>query len=682
MIWKPVYNLIILLLFTLFAFVGCDIKEPIAPSWDVEINMPLLDTTYTIQQAIEDDTTIKTYGPARDNLLYYAITQKIDSVIVGENLKIDPIQTNFSFVLGAIKINNPQPIVNSIGIARWTGFAPGQSVIFPPINNAEVTENFQRINEFQEARFDDGQIRFTISNNNGPLSISLDRIILRNGYNHQIVVSRLTPLAISANSTGDLVFDLAGKTLPDSMYMEIRLSTPGSSGVSILIPPDASTTITTRFENFVISQVRARVPNQEPVRKDSSLVLNDSTFYRNINIKNGTATFTFNNGIDLDLQLSVTFPELRRTDGTAYSTVINIGRSSGSNSRATVGPINLAGWRIASGSGLSNRISYNIVAQARGNNQVITISKTDSISALINMSQLIFDEITGRIKPTTLAETRSSVSLELGEVGDRFGYTNINFGEPDVKIFINNTVQIPIRVNTRIIGTNGNVTRTLVVPTTDLSTGQNVIQINRNDLSQFLNSFSSRLPDSLTVVNNVVVNPNYQEATIRSSDIVRGSASIEIPLKIGIQSGSFRDSVKFDFSSDDKDNLGNISNSQLQLNFTNGLPVELKFTGRLYDNTNRFLMYLPPLTATQDSSILIPAASVGADGKVVTPSNRLVSIQMTQTDVDKLVQAEYMLFNVRLNTSGTNNQPVSFRTTDFIKLGGSVKIQYRIEGAE
>ncbi|NLA22820.1 MAG: hypothetical protein GX870_07260, partial [Candidatus Marinimicrobia bacterium] len=77
----------------LFSF--CDLKIPSEsdyPTWSVNLNVPLLNETVTVNDLLEDSLIVKLpYGTAGDSIFAYEDQIPIEEVRVGNKLNIDDI---------------------------------------------------------------------------------------------------------------------------------------------------------------------------------------------------------------------------------------------------------------------------------------------------------------------------------------------------------------------------------------------------------------------------------------------------------------------------------------------------------------------------------------------------------------------------------------------------------------
>ena len=204
-----------------------------------------------------------------------------------------------------------------------------------------------------------------------------------------------------------------------------------------------------------------------------------------------------------------------------------------------------------------------------------------------------------------------------------------------------------------------------------------IVTINADSLSNFFKNFH-QFPDSIIIYAGGTVNPNNKRISLNKNDQVTVNIKMEFPLDFGISGGEFNDSVKVDLSNDDRNQMKDVNSFGAVLKITNGLPASLSFTARLYDQNKNFLMYFPPKYSDQDTVVSVNGAAVDADGNVTSNTVQNVTVKALKNEIVKISEAAYMRVRIKFNTSGSNNQPVKFKTDNFIKFLASGSTNYHI----
>ncbi|HEX2868969.1 MAG TPA: hypothetical protein VHO03_18150 [Ignavibacteriales bacterium] len=659
-----------------------------APQWDVNLSTPVMDTTYTLADAIKKSDMIKSYpaGSPKENLLYYADNKPIEKVTVGDNLKIDQIvaQNTAGVSIGNINIAAPAPSSTSIAITSiWGNLIPNQSVPLPPAA-VDINQGFGQINEFEHVVLQSGSLELSIQNSVA-VNFEIDnfKIFNTDDPNNPIGSVAVIPVPPAGNNPAVVTIPLnPGARISNKLSFSGHLTTPGSGTTFITIPPKAIT-ITSSFKNPVVSEVNGQIP-AKAISTQKSFELDNQTKFQTVVIDQGSMSLTLKNNIDIDLVGSIELSSIYKTPSSQQP--ISIPLNVSGNSETSI-PVDLSGSVLKSGGAPTNLISYTInVSTVSSGTQYRTIKSTDNISPIIEMSQLSLRSITGIVKPTTIDIKPTTVSINLGDMKEKFRYAKLNFKDPDLKLYLKPSSQFKVKVDGTVKAKGYANTLKFSDYISNLN-GQvdSLVEVPSADLAQFLSSFAPNFPSELTISGTATVNPDSDPATIykvAQSDSITGHAEITFPLNAGISDGEFTDTTKLNLKDNLKKEINKIQSIVLTLQITNGLPASVKWTGSFLDATEKIkLLDLPPNRKPEDRFILVPGAAVNSDGKVTAPASRTETVELTGSDAEKFVNSSFIISNVAINTSGATSgsaSPVEFKITDSIRLKASATVVYRV----
>ncbi len=661
---------------------GCMDKPTdfVAPRYDVTLNFPITDTTYTINDGLKNSSVI-TASTNQSNLglLYFNQSNSITSFNVGDNLKIDDFNTHFSKQIGSVKINNVPPITIGIKIEDWTTFQSGQKIIFPEISG-DVNTGFPKINQFQSVTLESGTINVTLTNNL-PIQTQLKGIKIQNAKNGKVVAYRpaSNPVVLNPGDSSVVSFDLTGKTIEDSLLYIGTIYTPGSGGQAVQLPQGAGTTIKIEFKNLAISSVVAPLPAQKPFQKSGTVTFDDSTKLEKAVFNSGSFQLVFNNYLDLAINLKLDLPNLKKSDGTEFSTSITLNRK---ETNKILNISSLSGWSLETltPGTPTNKISYTATISTDATTDARTLSKTDSISINIKFANIAFKSVEGKLKPTKFNVSKTNFDFDLGDFKNKFSFDAINFNDPSILITLNSTAQMQLELDGKILARNNTQTNTLSMDNVIInSPGKNIIDLRNYGLKNFLNGFTKSFPNHFEFSGDAIVNPNYEIGKVNMNDSLYGSVDISIPLDVGIQAGSFKDTVTVDSISVSDQDIDAIQSATLTLEITNSIPVSLIFKGAVLDaKTDAELFSLPPAGSSSDK-IEIPAPTVDANGNVSAPGKNVQSIKLTGQQAKQFIHNRKLTFSLTLSTPpANNNNPVKFKNTDSISIKAYGQVVYRV----
>jgi hypothetical protein len=685
----------ILLLFGIPFFIflsGCFEKpsEPVLPTWDVDLTVPILDKTFTLGELVEKDTTYLKVGAG--NQIYYSTSEKLDATKIGDNLKISDISTSASTKLGNFEIKNPGTISASIKAydifpSLSSNLPPGNYIVPSNAPGQTVTTNFTAFDNFQQVTFDGGIIKVTV--NNGlpvPLQFPNGLAIYNSNDLTTPILTLFENATINANSELTATADLAGKTLPANLSLKVTVLSPGSGGQQVYLDVNQMfVTVSASLENLSIASASAKIPSQtEPVVISDSFVLEPNEpqpdLINEVNFKSGSMKIKVVNGIDLGLNGSITFYNfVRKSDNTPLQIPLNIGRKNSASNTLTFN-LNLADYKLVGN--LTNTVDYKVEVRTEDTgNEYRTVSKNDGLSAEITLQNIVIESISGKAKPREISFEEQKIDLAgLKDYREKFK-GSIKFDDIQVEINLVKTAQFTFDLNLKIKGVN---TRTGKVDSIEIplaqrrfsgSTHRIVLNKSNSNIVNFINSFASQeLPEYLIVSGSVFLNPNYEVGRVSSSDSVYGSVSVSFPASVGISNAVFEDTSEVNELSDEsKKEIDKTNYGKLFVEIENGLGVDVRFRAKILGVTMDSLLSIP-----KDNDFMINPAPVGSDGFSTGTTRYINVIELNRDEIQKFKDMKFVRSFISIATAN-NGRIVKFRTTDSLKVKIYGRVNYRVE---
>jgi hypothetical protein len=685
----------ILLLFGIPFFIflsGCFEKpsEPVLPTWDVDLTVPILDKTFTLGELVEKDTTYLKVGAG--NQIYYSTSEKLDATKIGDNLKISDISTSASTKLGNFEIKNPGTISASIKAydifpSLSSNLPPGNYIVPSNAPGQTVTTNFTAFDNFQWVTFDGGVIKVTV--NNGlpvPLQFPNGLAIYNSNDLTTPILTLFENTTINANSELTATADLAGKTLPANLSLKVTVLSPGSGGQQVYLDVNQMfVTVSASLENLSIASASAKIPSQtEPVVISDSFVLEPNEpqpdLINEVNFKSGSMKIKVVNGIDLGLNGSITlYNFVRKSDNTPLQIPLNIGRKNSASNTLTFN-LNLADYKLVGN--LTNTVDYKVEVRTEDTgNEYRTVSKNDGLSAEITLQNIVIESISGKAKPREISFEEQKIDLAgLKDYREKFK-GSIKFDDIQVEINLVKTAQFTFDLNLKIKGVN---TRTGKVDSIEIplaqrrfsgSTHRIVLNKSNSNIVNFINSFASQeLPEYLIVSGSVFLNPNYEVGRVSSSDSVYGSVSVSFPASVGISNAVFEDTSEVNELSDEaKKEIDKTNYGKLFVEIENGLGVDVRFRAKILGVTMDSLLSIP-----KDNDFMINPAPVGSDGFSTGTTRYINVIELNRDEIQKFKDMKFVRSFISIATAN-NGGIVKFRTTDSLKVKIYGRVNYRVE---
>ncbi len=671
-----------ILVSTLFFLNGC-ISPPenfIAPSFDATYAFPITDTLFTLNDFIEDDSSIvASDDPEKLGILIYSTKENIDPFFINDQLKISAFSTSSATTIGTIKINDVPPVRTDIAISDWAPISGGGNIVFPEASSP-IASSFDLINEFESALFKSGNMEITIQNNI-PVTTEFRDFKIINSADGSIVVEtpNNSPIVTPPLESAIVLFDLSNRTITNSLEVVATIYTPGSGTDTVTIANNAGTGIEIVLSDLIFETVTGKIPEQDPINIDDSFIIDDSTKVETIIFDKGSFKIIMNNYFDLDLNINFEITNLYDNYSNSYNNTFSLKR----NEKNKIVEIpSLEDWQIKTQvpGTPTNLLNYSVSVYIAPTDGIHTIHNNDSVTVNIDFSESYFAYAEGLIKPTQFDIPQSDLNFDLGDLQDSFNFDSVFISTPSMILDLSSSVNFDVSLNTVITGTSSNVSKELFVQLDLLSNAEHKFDLTDFGFIEFINSFttSGEIPNQFTISGSGTVNPNYNIGSISKTDSVAGNFSFEIPFDFGISGGSLQDTVSLFEDDFDEETIESINSIELTIETLNRIPVNITMKGTVLDVDNNPILEFPP-SYSPDTELLIEAPIVDENGNVISAELNKQIILLNGNDAVKFMQNPNIEFNFSLDTPPINSTaPVKFRNTDNIYFKIYGKINYRI----
>ena len=605
-------------LFLAIFFTGCALDIPDTdklPVWSTTLELPIIQTTIDLNEFLED-SLISTYpiGEGGDSIFVFNKTIELDSVEVGDKLKIDPVEKSFvqfasavtvdssttSFTIGydSVGLDDITELIdaeiglielNNIGAEEtdpisFTDVMPTalvtaiETAIAAAGGTAEVVvdtvalvpqQKSVSFDSFTSAVLSSGYLDVTIINN---LFIPLGAPIyvdIKNSIGTQIF--QLTwDMEITAGDSATATQDVSGMTLPGSMLVEVSGTSNGSQGQQVAVTTeDLSSTFTVGLaaREFQVTQASAVVPAQS-ITDTSSIVLDPSeTVVEEAVMSKGNLDITVTNNLPLTGAVRLTIPSLYfgSTDST-FKQNFDL-----ETSTFTVPTVDMAGWTMAMDFA-DQYLNYNyLITTADTDPNSVTISQTDNVELNLGITDIYFSAVTGQIESQTITEEGDitiesesqiqSATISDGQM-DLIISNNIG-GVADVQLTVPELVRDGTGLDTVLTINPGENGHTIVLAGYDL---------------QPVSLEDQRLTYSTTTTTQSGSNTYYLQDSIAVEIILPGLTFNEVTGYISQDDNVETDVIELD--NDTKVETALIDSGQIQLTVRNfiGLEAEVLFS--------------------------------------------------------------------------------------------------------
>lgn len=661
---------------------NCNLRKAVAPTWDVQVNFPLINHPYTIDTLIRKDTSIIQINPTNGFLTYsYSHPAVYDSI--GDKIKMKPQQpAPFGITIGSIpfSVNNLSLDISNPGIPSGFPIPEGQ---LPSFSVAMDT-----MTQFDYLELDSGAVRLQVTNNL-PLTIYFTQPIqFRDIENNIIGPFNIDSLNPSQSRYASV--DLQGKRIKNRLSLDtVRWSTSGNSNPVTI--PDVVLAINLSFSNIYIKSARAKIPATDVLRNEGSAFILDSssnaTKFKIVRFKNGGFDVKIRNDLDVTTMLIISFPQLKnRISGNSYQLDTVLARRD-----SALFKFDLSKTYEVNAGDTTNEIIYTaVISQLGSYDDTVgfrTFNNTDKVDVALLLRQPPDNVFTvqyfeGVIKPTTVVFD-TLINMKLGDLSTKFSVDSLRL--PDAKFIVrlySPGIQSSIGGN---IWLDNDPLYAITIPQTLLArndttnivlSGDNVV----STLTRYV-SVNRNLPKTFFLNSTGTINPNYTIGTIADTDKISGRILFDIPANIGIHGGVIRDTVKIGDESDDGGNKVNLDstmidkilNGNLSFTFRNGIPVRISASIILLRPDSTVIQYLP-----SSGPVNVSSSQIGADGFSSIPVNSQLNVPLNRSEVDNINRAKYAVLEIQMDTPPIS-PAVKFRNNDLIRVRIFGTFNYRIE---
>ena len=441
----------ITLIFLAIFFTSCALEKPDTdklPVWSTTLEAPIIQTTIDLNKFLED-SLISTFpvGEGEDSIFVFNKTIELDSVEVGDKLKIDPIEKSFVQFASAVMIDSSTTSFtieyDSVGLDDITALVDAEIGLIEldnigaeetdPISFSDVMpttlvmaietaitaaggtaevlvdtvalipqQKSVNFDSFTSAALSSGYIDVKIINN---LFIPLGAPIyidIKNNIGTQIF-QLIWDTEIVAGDSATASQDVSGMSLPGSMLVEVSGTSNGSQGQQVAVTTaDMSSTFTVGLtaREFQVTQASAVVSAQS-IADSSSITLDPSeTLVEEAVISKGNFEITITNSLPLTGMVRLTIPSLYfgSTDST-FKQNFNLPTDT-----LTISPVDMTGWTMTMDLADQFLNYHYLITTADTDTNIVTISQTDNVELDLGITDIYFSSLTGKIESQTIIE--------------------------------------------------------------------------------------------------------------------------------------------------------------------------------------------------------------------------------------------------------------------------------------
>jgi len=683
-------------IFILLLLAGCSldwdkITEPNPPYWSTHLEIPFPTQSIGADEIMEkvddpDNAISQIPNPTKldgDSILY--AFQKIEEIeketISFENMGIDPFTDEMGSELGTIELS-PIPETEAppftLGELNPSLNAfNGMDATIPVFELETIQKSFE-FDNFQEATFENGNLIITIDNQ---LPIDLDSIYIRLKEIDNSVIDEVLILQIPAGESKNGTIDLANKTLPQTIEIEVDGESPGTgTAPEDKVPIDINDYFSVKISSgaLEVSSAIAQIPEQSnPISGSGNMLLPMSEHrVANAVFERAMLEITINNQLDLASELNMQIDNI--LDSSLASVPINIPLEQFEIANYT---LDLTGYIFSLyegndftefNDGEKQQVSYeyNVVMEQPDEGDFRTVSKTDQIEVSVRFygndsdSTISFSQIKGKI--AQIKEEIGPITQSTPKLPEELNDFELLDEYVDMSLFLQiDNIGLPILVDL-IIKAENQDTSIERSQSHDFSTSPEMKIDNAAELINIR-------PESIVVSGEAIVGDSTVFSTINIVDAIymEGYFSIDIPFVFKVQSGTV---VELDPTLSTPENfdalpvgIEDIETMQLMIDYDNQFGFRTKITVLAASDTLHFA----------DSSLVKPDTLIHSLLLDQNEPNGNDSVILDQELMEFFKDSIY--FKTKLDLWGDK---IFFQSPDSLILKLSASIDYLINAPD
>jgi hypothetical protein len=669
-------------------FLNCALDEPKAPSWEVDLQIPLANQNITIQDLLSDQDETFAY---EDGLIGLRAEGHFDTSRVGDNLKIPDIEETIDVDIPNMTIPRLNADDATFSLKELLpDIAPhnGQNAVIPSFQFSDILGYLVPENDIVSIRLAQGVARLVYENN---LPIDLEHIVFTMIEPATGEVKIVSPQIdrIAAGAKDSLDIDISGKELTCDGKWYVAGQSPGTRGQTINVDADASVSLLVDFVDFRVNSVTGR-GRSFYVEHHDSVTLDPDIRIREAEFKQGTLNFDFLNGLPMDLEIIIESPQIRNkmTNGPLEVTVDAKMRV---ESRAI---IDLAEYKIDFGEMFPGvqQLEFSFEASGEsGDDEIVTISEYDSIKVKVSMKEAVLDKFRGSLDHYAISITPIDQAVKMPDDLDRFN--GLNMADAHLCIDFYNAIEMPIQMRGKFsgIGSDG------ASATLDIDSEINPCGTDGEVLTSMpfespgnkqILSIINLLPEKIQFSGSAFIGDGVSEGLITSESYIRGHYLLETPAKLSWRESLLVPDTTFLQINPDGSKEADLIKGALHLDakttnalrefviladIENHLPVGATIEYRLADALSQ---------AEEADLVLSPveinAASIDVSGRTEESFKRNAKIALGGDDIaifhndSETPKLLSLVSKIRLH--GTDGEQVKVYESDFIKIKSMAKI--------
>ncbi|RMF62828.1 MAG: hypothetical protein D6743_11650 [Calditrichaeota bacterium] len=661
-----------LCLFSVFYFMSCSFKKPSAPSWNTQVNVPLINKVFTMADIADDESSLSIDSTG---ILTLNVDADLDDYFVGDQLHVKSLSQSVGVELGDFRISDPGAEFTSVALREIFAQADaldGQTVVVPSFSFDTTPKSLNPYDNFSYIVVKTGTIFLRVTNNLAvPLGSPL-RLELRDAVQDTVITFTESSAQVAPGETRSFTVPLSGKRIPNQVSVKISGQSPGSGGQPVAVDASSSFDVEAEITGLSVSEAFAKIPGQV-VNHEERFAIRDSVVIMDAQIESGTVDLTFGGSFPLDAKVVYSLPDFVNASGQALVDSFFVFR----NTNATV-HLDLSGYALRPEPAELGQQRVRMLATIKTvdtGNQFVLVRSQDDVRAEFNMTDLRFARVTGKLGETEIDVAQSEIDFNLPADID-----SIFFQTARMELQINNGINFPATTELRIEGQNEagavaemSVHEPILPALTPGVPRTSTIVLDQQNSN--INEFISILPSLLRVAGKVKVGDSDWVGTVSKNDYINGTVKLTAPMSLRLPQQSVdSDPDKLTIDQDVRDKIiANLGPGKFVVQLGNHLPVGADVV--FFFSQDSTTVFDNPIL--QVGAVRTEAAQVDSSGFVKGELATETTLDLSEQDLRTFLLSPIYV-GIRVNTDGTAGRFVNIRGADYIQVKSFAQITVKI----
>lgn len=652
-------------------FASCKLAPPQAPSWETEINLPLINKRYAMQEiiALNED-----FYADQNGTVHFSAEAELDSFHVSERLSLQGLSRAFAYELGRFEVPASTPLHAEFTLQQIFPAAAslaGQTAAVPPFSFSVALRPQQDFDSFVFVDSVTGTLTFNLRNGM-PAPLGPLRVEFRDGGTDTAIIAFDHNAEIPPGGEMTRILDLEGKTFSNNIVPVVTGDSPGTRGRLVLIDPASTSELTLSTSVLQAEAARARLGPQK-ISGEGHIELGDSLQLVSALLKSGTISLDLSGNFPVRAEVTVVLPDFfSPANDTLRRTVVL--SPNGNN----ILHLDLAGYRFRPQPAAFGQQRLRLLWRVRTlntANEFITLESSTSIQARCASTKLVFAEVHGAFAAKLFELEPRAFQLQLPA-----GLDSLRLLEARLEISVRNGINYPVFTDLRIEGFPERGAKVQLFVRERLAPGHangSPVETKIVLAGEAVQNFLNALPRTVRISGRVWVGERRYFGSVREGDAVATLLRFDTPLALVLPQQEVESEIsalKIDAEAR-KRLTQNLLSGGVAVQLNNRLPFAA--TAAVHLAKEAANVYRRPDLIVGPVQVAAPPLDPQT-GRALQPRRSEAILALHETHL-KLFQNSPLYVGVLLRLPGSNGKVIRIAGDDYVEVQAVANIRVQVE---